>query len=193
MARSPFWNWFYKFLNFEGAGSPSRPKNKQEVDSFDELHRDFLWLKGGQIDQWVSSDGNDPVLGRNARTFFLQDFVDALCQESIGGNAGAGHTAVHAFYNPLTGEIKYFGNFQDVKGALWHETTGSTTVEGDFNCLFRINVQYTGKIAEVIFEQKPLSDLAQKRLAGLVGFQVMIPFTRVYQALRSTAVFDNEI
>jgi hypothetical protein len=185
MARSPFWNWFYKFFNFEGKRPEPLRSKKDDTDPFEALHREFLWLKDGQIDRWVSADGNDAILRRNARIFFHQDFVDALSQESIGGNAGAGHTAVHAFYNPLTGEIKHFGNFQDVKGALWHETTGSTTVEGDYHCLFRINVQYTGKIGEVIFEQKPPTDLARKRIQGLVGFQVMVPFTKIYQALRS--------
>lgn len=156
------------------------------MDPFEALHREFLWLKGPQVEQWASRNGDDSLLKRNARSFFHQDFVDALSQESIGGNAGAGHTAVHAFYNPLTGEIKHFGNFQDVKGGRWDEITGSTTVEGDFSCLFRINVQHTGKIVEVIFEQKPRSDSAKDRIASLVGFQVMVPFTKIYQALRST-------
>jgi len=187
MSRSPFWNWFYKFFNFEGSFLPQGVK-KGEADPFEALHREFLWLKGEQIDQLARQDGNDPILRRNARSFFHQDFVDALSQESIGGNAGAGHTAVNAFYNPLTGEMKHFGNFQDVKGGCWDEITGSTTVEGDFHCLFRINVQHTGKIAEVMFEQKPRSDLARKRIECLVGLQVMVPFTKIYKALRATEI-----
>lgn len=192
MPPSNLWKKIFSlFRNGNGNGHGSRFTKKGDTDPFDALHREFLWLKEGQISELAQNQADDSIWIRNARAFFLQDFVDALTQESIGGNAGAGHTAVHAFYNPLTGEIKHFGNFQEIKGGRWDEITGSTTVEGDFSCLFRINVQFTGEIAEVLFEQKPLSDQAQKRLSTLSGLQVMIPFTRIYQALRTTETHEH--
>src|SRR4029453_4339667 len=133
--RKTFWQWLYGMLN-GGNGNGHRPPASQE-DPFDAIHHEFLWLKSGQIDQWVKSDGDDPILKKNAGFFFHQNFIDALTQESIGGNAGAGHTGINAFYNPVTGEIKHFGNFQDIKGGRWDEVTGSTTVEGDYHSFFR--------------------------------------------------------
>ncbi|MFO1520185.1 MAG: hypothetical protein U1F57_11095 [bacterium] len=188
MSKALFWDWLYRLFDSENGHSAARgAKAKKGEDPFDAIHREFLWLKSGQIREKSLALGEDALWERNAHLFFRQEFVNTLTEESIGGNAGAGHTAINAFYNPITGEIKHFGNFQEIKGGCWDEITGSTTVEGDFHCLFRINVQYTGKISDVVFEQKPLSPVAQQRLANLVGLQVMIPFTKIYQALRSEA------
>src|SRR5262245_2594914 len=147
--RRSFWTRLYEIFNKGNGNGHEALVGKPQEDPFDAIHHEFLWLKDGQIEEWARHDGNDPLWKKNARAFFHQDFIDALTQESIGGNAGAGHTGINAFYNPITGEIKHFGNFQDIKSARWDEITGSTTVEGDFHCLFRINVQHTGKIAEV--------------------------------------------
>lgn len=157
----------------------------EKGENFEALHREFLWLKTEQLDAKIQKEKQDPILEKNLHKFFEQTFIDTLTQESIGGNAGAGHTGINAFYHPVTGEIKHFGNFHELKEAFWDEMKGQTTLEGDYHCIFRINVQHTGKIAEILFEQQPLTPQAKERLLGLLDFQVMIPFTRVYKALRS--------
>lgn len=177
----PLFNWFYGvFVNTssEHGGYPDK------ADNFESLHREFLWLKNDQMDALVPKEKQDPIFEKNLQRFFEQTFIDTLTQESIGGNAGAGHTGINAFYHPVTGEIKHFGNFHELKEAFWDEMKGQTTLEGDYHCIFRINVQHSGKISEVIFEQEPLTPQAKVRIQSLVGFQVMIPFSRVYQALR---------
>lgn len=181
MKNISLFNWFYGvFAN----ATPLQEGYPDKGDNFEALHREFLWLKHDQMDALIPKEKQDPILEKNLHRFFEQTFIDTLTQESIGGNAGAGHTGINAFYHPVSGEIKHFGNFHELKEAFWNEMTGQTTLEGDYHCIFRINVQHSGKIAEVIFEQQPLTPQAKERLLGLVGFQVMIPFTRVYQALR---------
>lgn len=160
-------------------------------DSFEQLHREFLWLKNEQLNSLIPLKKQDPIFAKNFQIFFNQIFIDTLTQESIGGNAGAGHTGINAFYHPVTGEIKHFGNFHELREAFWDEVTGQTTLEGDYHCIFRINVQHTGKIVEVLFEQQPLTHQAKERLLGLEGVQIMIPFTRVYKALRKAESFEE--
>ncbi len=181
MSPIPLFNWLYgTFFT-----SPSLNEGISETPlNFDMLHREFLALKTDQMDVKIPKKKQDPILCKNLQLFFEQTFIDTLTQESIGGNAGAGHTGINAFYHPVTGELKHFGNFHELREAFWDEVTGQTTLEGDYHCTFRINVQHTGKITEVLFEQQPLTPQAKERLLGLVGFQVMIPFTRVYQALK---------
>ncbi len=181
MKNLPLFNWFYGvFVNT----LPAEVGYPDKGDNFEALHREFLWLKNNQIDAKISKEKQDSVIEKNLHKFFEQTFIDTLTQESIGGNAGAGHTGINAFYHPVTGEIKYFGNFHELKEAFWDEMKGQTTLEGYYHCIFRINVQHSGEIAEILFEQEPLTHQAKERLLSLVGFQVMIPFTRVYQALR---------
>jgi len=187
MKRLPLFNWIYGVFfhppELEEGASDSK------VD-FEALHQEFLWLKTGQMDAKIPREKQDAILSKNLDCFFEQGFIDTLTQESIGGNAGAGHTGINAFYHPVTGELKHFGNFHELREAFWNEMTGQTTLEGDYHCTFRINVQHTGKISEVLFEQQPLTPQAKERLLGLIGFQVMIPFTRVYQALRNVEESD---
>ncbi|GEM_PF-4806707 len=192
MKKPQILNWIYDvFMSGFVSGALDAVQHMPE-DSFEELHREFLWLKnGGQINEKIPKEKQDPVLIKNLQTFFEQKFIDTLTQESIGGNAGSGHTGINTFYHPVTGEIKHFGNFQEMNNAFWNEVTGQTTLEGDYHCIFRINVQHTGKISEIIFEQQPLTHQAQERLSGLIGLQIMIPFTRVYRALRRAEALDS--
>lgn len=187
MKRLPLMNWFQGVFFSDARAEESGGEVKL---SFDMLHHEFLALKTDQIDAKIPLHKQDPILRKNLELFFEQTFIDTLTQESIGGNAGAGHTGINAFYHPVTGELKHFGNFHELREAFWDEVTGQTTLEGDYHCTFRINVQHTGKITEVLFEQQPLTPQAKERLLGLIGFQVMIPFTRVYQALRSSEEND---
>ena len=99
MEKSLFWSWIYK--TFRREETPSNKKySLSESDLFDDIQQEFLWIKQQQIQEKLKVYDLDSIWERNARLFFEQSFVDALSEESIGGNAGAGHTGVNAFYNP---------------------------------------------------------------------------------------------
>ena len=77
----------------------------------------------------------------------FDSFSEVSMKESMGGNAGAGRSAVNGYYDPATGQIIAFGNIQNIPPAILARGR-------EFSILQDIN---TGKIVRIIGNNLPAS------------------------------------
>src|SRR5262249_6512207 len=84
MSKTLFWDWLYRLFDSENGNSHAKvAKVKKGEDPFEAIHREFLWLKSGQIQEQSLKRRADSIWERNARLFFRQEFVNTLTEESI--------------------------------------------------------------------------------------------------------------
>ena len=94
------------------------------------------------------------------------DMFPAIIGESIGGNAGRYNNqpcmGANYYFDANTGEIKYFGNWQNVP-----EQIRENFQKGTFRIALDIT-QWKQRIVEYLTHKKPISNIAKKNLEETV-------------------------
>jgi hypothetical protein len=76
-------------------------------------------------------DRVDDIVQQNVANMFSEKFNDALSLESIGGNAGAAHSALNFLFKS-DGTIVEFGNFQELDDQIRRRRMTGELLSGTF-------------------------------------------------------------